>query len=36
VIAARPKPHDLSLRGVLEWALRKWNITIRQSQLKVK
>jgi hypothetical protein len=36
VIAARPKPRDLSLRGVLEWAMGKWNITVRQSQLKVK
>src|SRR5438552_3153314 len=36
VIAARPRPIDLSLRGILEWGLKKWNIRIKEKQGKVK
>jgi hypothetical protein len=35
VVPARPKPRDLSLRGVLEWGLKQWKITVREKQLKV-
>lgn len=35
VRSARPKPNDLTIRGLFEWALRKWNIRLDQRQLKV-
>jgi hypothetical protein len=35
VRSARPKPRDLTIRGLFEWGLRKWNIRLEDAQLKV-
>jgi hypothetical protein len=36
VVSARPKPKDLTILGMFEWGLRKWNIAVERSQLKVQ
>jgi hypothetical protein len=36
VVSARPKPTDLTIMGMFQWGLRKWNIAVEREQLRVQ